>query len=653
MKKITTVLTSLLLVWAVVLPYRVNAQSCPWAKKAGGNNEDFGVSVATDASGNVYYLGNFYSQSIVVGSTTLQNQPYLASNYGAEMYLAKYDSCGTFKWVKKAGGKSETYGTGVTTDAAGNVYVTGYSSADTAFFGSNYILNSGSKDAFMVKYNSNGAVQWLKSGTGAASDLSYAIAVDASNNVYLTGSFVSGTLTFGSNTITNGTNDGYIADVFITKYDNNGNNLWLRGTTSNTSSSDNAEGFAIGTDAAGNVYAGGRFGSAYIRFGTDSIATAGSRDMFVVKYDGTGNFGWLKTAGTGNDDAVYGLTSDASGNVYITGAIGGGTASFGTHSVTNSGVNRAIFIAKYGTTGTDLWAKSPRGDHYSDNFGTSVSLDAAGNAFITGAFSSDSLNVGPATIFNTSYTNLSGGGDVYYDAFAAKYKSNGILSWARSAGGDSSDIGNGIATGPNGALYLTGEYKSPTFTVAGIPLSLSPSSLAGDGDAFICNNIATLPLTPQICLVSADTMWSNKQYNVVYWNKTPYTSVGNFVIYREVTSGVYKQIGSQPYSALSMFIDTVRSVGPANGDPAVSTYRYKIQIMDTAGTFSYLSPYHNTVFFQNNSGTFNWNQYTVESMTITPVTQFDLVRDNANTGVWSFVGSTAGTQISLTDPSYA
>jgi hypothetical protein len=66
-----------------------------------------------------------------------------------------------------------------------------------------------------------------------------------------------------------------------------------------------------------------------------------------------------------------------------------------------------------------------------------------------------------------------------------------------------------------------------------------------------------------------------------------------------------------------------------------------------------MSPYHNTVYFQNNSGTFNWNLYTVEGMTLTPVTTFDLVRDNNATGAWQVLSSIAGTQTSQTDPAYA
>lgn len=659
MKKISTLLTYLTLTAAFVQPTQTKAQSCPWAKKAGGTNEELGVSVATDASGNVYYLGNFYSQTISVTGTgtltvNLSNQPYQASNYGAELYLAKYDSCGALKWAKKAGGKDETYGTAVAADATGNVYITGFAQSDTTFFGSSYILNSNYRDVFVAKYNTSGVVQWVTSAAGNDNDFSEAITVDGAGNIYVTGEFVSRALIFGTDSVTNGTNDGYTRDVFIAKLDNTGAPLWIRGSSSNSFTSDAAYGYGISTDGGGNVYVGGKFNCSAIRFGTDSLAVNGNSDMYLVKYDGSGNEVWLRSAGGSDNDGINAIATDAAGNTYVTGYIGGSsTVTIGSFTLTNTAINRTVFIAKYDASGTPLWAHVSNGDHWSDNTSSAISLDGAGNAYISGSFSSDSLKFGPATIYNTSYTNGSGGGDYFYDVFAAKYKSNGAIQWARAAGGDSSDFCYGMASGPHNALYLTGEFRSPVFSVAGINLNLAASSISGDGDAFICNNISTLPITPDICLVSADTMWGGKEYNVIYWDKTPYTTVSEFVVLREVTSGVYKPIGHVPYSALSMFIDTTRSVGPANGDPLIGTYRYKIQLMDTASSFSFMSPYHNTVFFQNNSGTFNWNLYTVESMTLTPVTQFDLVRDDNATGAWHILSSIAGTQTSQTDPQYS
>jgi len=647
MKKITTLFTALLFVAALVLSNQTKAQSsCAWATKAGGTYEDGGNAIAADAFGNTYALGYYYSSTITFSTTTLHNV-YGAGPY---MYLAKYDSCGNFIWAKQAGGNGGTNPNAITTDAAGNVYVAGYYNADTLNFGNSVkLINTSGYTAFVAKYNASGVAQWAQQGTGNAASQAYGVSVDASNNVYITGYFSSASITFGSNSITNGTNDGSTNDAFIAKFDNNGNNLWIQGNTSNTSSSGDVISLGIGTDASGNVYVGGYFSSTSITFGATTLSNNGFNDIFVVKYNTSGALQWLKTAGAADDDGVYGLAADATGNVYVTGHIGySSTVSFGTHSVTNSNSSIESVIAKYDTNGNDLWAQSTSGDSFSANSASSISIDAGGNAYIIGTYTSDSLHVGPVTLFNTSFLNGSGGGDFENDVFVAKYKSNGILSWARGAGGDSSDVGNGIAAGPHGSLYITGEYASPSISFAGITLT----SVNSMGDAFIANNIATLQVTPSLCLVSDDSI-GVKEYNIVYWDKIPYPTAASFIIYREVSTGIYKKIGSQPYSVLSQFMDTARSVGPANGDPQVGYYKYALQFMDTSGTYSYMSPYHTTVYIQNNGGTFSWNLYAVGNATYTPVTNYELMRDDNSTGAWHNIGTVSGTSTTLNDPNFS
>lgn len=150
-------------------------------------------------------------------------------------------------------------------------------------------------DAFLVKYNNNGIAQWAVAGNGNNNDMPTAVTVDALNNIYITGYFSSSSLKFGTDSVINGTNDGYTNDVFIAKFDGTGALGWIRGNTSNSATSYHALSFGIAADAAGNVYTGGRFGSAYLRFANDSVATTGGNDLFLVKYDVNGNFQWLKS----------------------------------------------------------------------------------------------------------------------------------------------------------------------------------------------------------------------------------------------------------------------------------------------------------------------------------------------------------------------
>ena len=221
---------------------------------------------------------------------------------------------------------------------------------------------------------------------------------------------------------------------------------------------------------------------------------------------------------------------------------------------------------------------------------------------------------------------------------------------ATICGGSSASL---VASGASSYTWSSGQ------TTASISVSPSVTTIyTVTGETNGCSNTAIssviIPATsaPDICMVSIDSLFNN---NIVYWDKTVTSKVDSFIIYREVSSGVYKRIGAKPYGALSRFIDTTRSVGPANGDPNITSYRYKLQLRDSCGNYSALSPYHNTFYFTaiNNTGNFIWNSYTVENLTLTPVSTCNLLRDNLGTNTWTVVGNCAGTQTNINDPAFA
>ena len=152
---------------------------------------------------------------------------------------------------------------------------------------------------------------------------------------------------------------------------------------------------------------------------------------------------------------------------------------------------------------------------------------------------------------------------------------------------------------------------------------------------------------PNICLVTVDSLGDN---NVIYWEKTLYDNVDSFIVYREIYNNVYKRIAAVSKNAFSGFTDTVRSIGPANGDPNTTAYRYKLQIRDTCGHYGVLSKWHQTLFIQDQqNGNFNWNAYAIENST-SPVTVYDLYRINLSNNTYSLVTST--TAYLATDPLY-
>src|SRR5207247_11049724 len=225
--------------------------------------------------------------------------------------------------------------------------------------------------------------------------------------------------------------------------------LWAKRATG--PGNDFSDGAAV--DSAGNVYLTGFFASSTVSFDSFSLtnASAGSYDIFVTKYNSSGNAVWAKRAGGTKLDYSYGIAADASGNVYVTGTYSSATAAFGSVSLTTANAGSGdIFVANYNTAGTVLWAKRAGGTDYEE--GDAIAVDASGNVYVAGGLSSASVTFGSTTL-----TNYLPGTE---DVFVVKYDTNGNVLWARRAGGDDFDTALGLAVDAGGNVYLTGYYYS-------------------------------------------------------------------------------------------------------------------------------------------------------------------------------------------------
>jgi YVTN family beta-propeller protein len=189
---------------------------------------------------------------------------------------------------------------------------------------------------------------------------------------------------------------------------------------------------------------------------------------------------------------------------------------------------------------------------------------------------------------------------------------------------------------------------SPTVTTT---YTVTGTTEGETGTASITINVVT-PVVPNICMVTTDSS-SFYNYNVVYWDKTPYTNVDSFIVYRkDVVSSTYLRIGAVSANALSEFTDTSFSIGgPNGGNPRYSSWFYKLAIRDTCGNIGNMSPYHQSMFVQQSGSNFSWNAYGVESGQTNPVTGYSFLRDDNNTGNWHVLVNTGG--LSTTDPDYA
>ncbi|HXD94779.1 MAG TPA: T9SS type A sorting domain-containing protein, partial [Bacteroidia bacterium] len=294
------------------------------------------------------------------------------------------------------------------------------------------------------------------------------------------------------------------------------------------------------------------------------------------------------------------------------------------------------FIVKYSPNGIPLWAQSAGGANW-DN-GNGVTLDKDGGVYAIGNFSTD-ITFGAFTLHNISPGT--------YDAFMVKYDPYGAVLWAQSAGGTSNDTPNDVAVSHDKSAYITGYYSSPTMsfgnqTITNLGNSTNDVFLA---KYYACSDVNEL----NICLVTTDTLG---QYNIVYWDNPHIKSIDSILVYRfDIVSNGYLQIGAVSGDSLSQFTDTAFSIGgPNGGNPQYSSWQYKIAVRDTCGNISMKSPYHQSIFIQENGSNFSWNSYFIEAGQTNPITGYQFQRDDNNTGNWHVLVNTSG--LSSTDPNH-
>jgi len=251
-------------------------------------------------------------------------------------------------WVRRYNGSGDSIDEAfaIAVDGSGNVYVTGESYGDYA----------------TIKYYPDGDTAWVRryNGPGNSTDYARAIAVDGSGNVYVTG---------------NSSGSGTSSDYCTIKYKPNGDTAWVRRYNGPGDTTDGAR--AVAVDGSGNVYVtGGSEGS-----GTDY-------DYATIKYYPNGDTAWVRRYnGPGNwDDFAYAIAVDGSGNVYVTGESEG------------SGTNYDYATIKYYPDGDTAWVRRYNGPGNSTDYAFAIAVDGSGNVYVTGYSYGSGTNVDYATI---------------------------------------------------------------------------------------------------------------------------------------------------------------------------------------------------------------------------------------------------------------
>jgi hypothetical protein len=351
-----------------------------------------------------------------------------------------------FAWVTTGGGQSSDFAQCVASDTAGNTAVGGMFTGTATFVGSNTLASVGAYDGFVSRYNASGELMWAVQLAGSRFDYVNGVALDGTN-VLVTGSFEENLLVGSTNLYSQGG-----VDVFVAKFNNSGGVVWLQqlgGSGYDSASS-------IATDSAGNLYVAGIF-TGTVTFGTNTLTSAGSYDIFLLSYDTNGKLRWARREGGADREQYPVVTVDKSGNAVLAG-IFSGTTTIGTTFLTSAG-GQDVFISRYNLSGTPFWSMRLGGA--SDDDVTGLAITTEGNIVAAGNFG-QTINLGLVTLTNA-------GSD---DIWVAQHTSGGVLSWARRFGGAGYEHTTGLALDRANSIHLTGEFSGQS-TLGGQVISSS------------------------------------------------------------------------------------------------------------------------------------------------------------------------------------
>ena len=537
-----------------------------WAKSTEGAGACLGYDIAVDTNGNVYTTG-FFSGTVDFNPGGGVFSLASSGTNDRDIFVQKLDANGNFTWAKSVGGSNDDEARNISTDANGNVYITGVFHNTVDFDPSTGIFNltsNGAIDVFILKLNASGNLVWVKSVGSTGSDYAYDIEIDQNNNIYTTGYFYN-TIDLDPNSSTFNLTSNGGTDAFIQKLDMNGNFIWAK----SMGSAGSEVGYNIVSDNNGNIYTTGAFiGTVDFNPNNDTfyLTSTGYQAAYIQKLDANGSFVWAKKLdGNTNGDSVFDpyITVDNNSNIYIIGNFRGvididpDTAIVNLTSVIGT---VDIFIQKLNSNGNFIWSRQIGGTNDSRTRATNIDLD--NNIYIAGYFD-NSNDFNP----NAGVYNLTSNGN--NDGFILK------LSQCSPNTGTDTQTACSAYTWIDGNIY-TSSNNTATYIL---------TNIAG------CDSIVTLDLTIQ----ATNTLPYQEDFtgtfpplntsiinpdNSTTWIGGVWTATNgatNDVMYLEYSA--YNAVGQKDYLVLPLLdLDTV-TIAELSFD--VSYNPYSAQYSDT------------------------------------------------------------------------
>jgi hypothetical protein len=417
----------------------------------GSNTTIYPTAVATDSKGNTYVAGGFFG-TVSFGSTDLTSD-------GNDIFVAKLDATGTFtKAVVPTSGSTgaSNEATGLAVDGADNLFLVA-TIRDTATFGAT-TLSPGKGRVVVARLDDKLSFSWAVQAGAAttvpasAYDEGTAIAVGKGGQVVVVGSVHHAGAKFGALSLAK-------AGGFVAWLDSAGTFTRVVSLGELSSSTDEAAPGAVAVDAAGNVFAAGRF-SGTVKFGAKSFSSS-HYDGFVSRLDAKGAVAWTEVVKGPAAERIMDLALGSAGELYVTGYFGNrflamgakGDATFGGKTLTSTGNLADLLVARLDDKGAVKWASGANTKNYS--LATAVAA-APGGAVLAGRYN------GGVVLGQDVLSEL--GSD---DVFLARVGEAGAFQWAMSAGSKGGSYGESatdLALDAAGGVTVVGVFEgSATF----------------------------------------------------------------------------------------------------------------------------------------------------------------------------------------------
>lgn len=380
-----------------------------WVQTAGSKEDDKALSMAL--SGDNVYITGYFGHVCYFGEDEM-----LLTKDRQNMYLANYDRDGNLKWVRQPESDGILRGLGLAADSEGSAYVTGNFRKELTA-GDYTISSQMEKNSYLVKYDSSGKVSWLKQFSGGTSLITYLyvydIACDHNDNIIVAGEMM-GKVRFDNITYT--THSEYMREgalprreTFMAKYHPNGTVKWMKsaGLECNfgdlTIGPDNdiiMTGYFKGT-LDGNKKGQAKFEDKYVETHYDLFGD-NTEDVYVVRFNENGGLKWVKAFGGRGQDRGNAITTDADGNIYVTGFFTQ-KMEYGDTTMTAKKYRteeKDVFTASILADGTLKWIA--RAGSSKEDMGRCITADRHTNVYVGGSYEGNA-NFGQNWVSSKTY----------------------------------------------------------------------------------------------------------------------------------------------------------------------------------------------------------------------------------------------------------